>query len=204
MKILQNPLVGSILGLVLYAVVTVLVWKVPAPAVHSEGETSEEIVAKAKEAVPSWEFKSQEADMLITELKTEKASLDKREKELKEFAERLQTERLELNVVTQAVYQLQQQVEANIVRINTEEAANLKKLSRTYAAMSPEGAAPILKEMEESTLIKILALMKDSETAPILEAMAKLGPDESKRVAKITERLRFYLSQPATPKKSAS
>lgn len=202
MKILQNALVSSIIGLLLYVVVTVVLWKVPAQIVEGE-PAQEEIIAKAKEAVPSWEFKSQEADLLINELRTEKASLAKREKDLNDFAERLNAERLEINVVTQAVHQLQAQVEASIVRINAEEAVNIKKLSRTYAAMSPEGAAPILKEMEEPTLIKILAIMKETETAPILEAMSKLGTDEAKRVAKITERLRFYLSQPKDAKKAA-
>jgi len=202
MKILQNSLVSSILGLLLYVVVTVLVWKAPATVIEGE-PAQEEIVAKAKQAVPSWEFQSQEADLLINELKTEKAALAKREKDLDDLAERLKAERLEINVVTQAVHQLQAQVEASIVRINAEEAVNIKKLSRTYAAMSPEGAAPILKEMEEPTLIKILAIMKETETAPILEAMSKLGVDEAKRVARITERLRFYLSQPKDAKKAS-
>ena len=202
MKILQNSLVSSLVGLLLYVVVTVLVWKAPAHIVEGE-PAQEEILAKAKQAVPSWDFQSQEADLLIEELRTEKAALAKREKDLQDFAERLNAERLEINVVTQAVHQLQAQVEASIVRINAEEAVNIKKLSRTYAAMSPEGAAPILKEMEEPTLIKILAVMKETETAPILEAMSKLGADEAKRVARITERLRFYLSQPKDAKKVA-
>ena len=202
MKILQNSLVSSLVGLLLYVVVTVLVWKAPAHIVEGE-PAQEEILAKAKQAVPSWDFQSQEADLLIEELRTEKAALAKREKDLQDFAERLNAERLEINVVTQAVHQLQAQVEASIVRINAEEAVNIKKLSRTYAAMSPEGAAPILKEMEEPTLIKILAVMKETETAPILEAMSKLGADEAKRVARITERLRFYLSQPKDAKKAA-
>ena len=119
MKILANSLVSSILGLVLYVVVTVLVWKVPVIIV--EGEPSQEdIVAKAKEAVPSWEFQSQEADLLIQELKIEKQALARREKDLNELTERLKTERLEINVVTQAVHQLQMQVESSIVRINAE------------------------------------------------------------------------------------
>ena len=202
MKILQNSLVSSIIGLVLYAVITVVVWKVPV-ADHEEA-SQEEIVAKAKEAVPSWEFSSQEADMLIVELKEQKAALALREKDLNELAERLKTERLEINVVTQAVYQLQAQVEASIVRINAEEAVNIKKLSRTYAAMSPDGAAPIMKEMEEITLVKVIALMKEAEVAAILEAMSKLSPADAKRVAKITERLRFYLAQPKDGKKPTS
>src|SRR6186713_2931358 len=145
MKILQNSIVTSLLGLILYAVTTVVVWKTPAHIVAGEGEQGE-VVAKAKEAAPSWEFQSQEADMLISELKAEKEALSKREKDLNDLAERLKAERLEINVVTQAVHQLQTQVEASIVRINSEEAANIKKLARTYAAMSPDGAAPIFKE----------------------------------------------------------
>lgn len=203
MKILANSLVSSILGLVLYTVVTVLVWKVPVAAVHPE-PSQEEIVAHAKEAVPSWEFKSQEAEMLIQELRIEKETLARREKDLNELAERLKTERLEINVVTQAVYQLQMQVEASIVRINAEEAVNIKKLAKTYAAMSPDGAAPIMKEMEETTLIKIVALMKEAESAPILEAMSKISPDDAKRVAKVTERLRFYLAEQAKTKAKPS
>lgn len=134
--------------------------------------------------------------MLIGELKLEKEALAKREKDLNDLAERLKAERAEINVVTQAVYQMQKEVESSIVRINTEEASNLKKLARTYSVMSPEGAAPILKEMDEPTLLKILALMKEGESAPILEEMSKLGADQAKHVAEITERLRFYLSQP--------
>lgn len=203
MKILQNSIVASVIGLVLYAVVTVLVWQAPAHVI--EGDLAqEEIVAKAKTAVPSWEFQSQEAEMLVAELKAEKTALDKREKELNDLAERLKAERLEINVVTQAVAQLQAQVEAHIVRINAEETANLKKLARTYAAMSPEGAAPILRELEEATLLKILALMKESESAPLLEEMARLGPDEAKRVAQLTDRLRFYIAQPKDSKKTGS
>lgn len=200
MKILQNSLLASLLGLVAYVVVTVLVW--PPPVAPQPTEMSrDEIVAQAKAAVPSWEFNTVEADLFMEELRNQKTELNRREKELQDLAERLQIERLELNTVTQAVYQLQLQVEAQIVRINAEEAANIKKLSRTYAAMSPEGAAPILKEMEESTLIKILAIMKETETAPILEAMSRLGPEDAKRVAKVSERLRFYLAQTPPPAK---
>lgn len=199
MKILKNSIVASVLGLILYAVVTALVWQ--APPIIEAAPTQDEIVAQAKEARPSWEFQSQEADMLISELRIEKEALARREKDLNDLAERLQTERMEINVVTQAVHQLQAQIEASIVRISAEEVVNIKKLARTYAAMSPEGAAPIMKELEEGTLIKILGVMRETETAPILEALSKLGAEEAKRVAQVTERLRFYLSLPKDGKK---
>ncbi|MFO1511538.1 MAG: hypothetical protein U1F83_01260 [Verrucomicrobiota bacterium] len=200
MKILKSSLVASLVGLLLYAVVTIAVWKAPAHVI--EGQPAEDpLLVQAKS--PSWEFQNPEADALINELKLEKESLAKREKELNELADRLQTERLELNVVTQAIYQLQSQFEATVVRMNAEESVNIKKLARTYATMAPDGAAPIMKELEENTLLKILAVMKETESAPILEAMSKLGPEDAKRVAKVTERLRFYLSQAKDAKKPA-
>ena len=57
------------------------------------------------------------------------------------------------------------------------ERTNLIKLAAVYDAMTPEGAAPILKQMAESGTGKmeqaaqILALMKERNTARLLEAM---------------------------------
>jgi flagellar motility protein MotE (MotC chaperone) len=76
------------------------------------------------------------------------------------------------------------------VRIPEEETANLKKLGKTYATMSPEGAATIFKQMEDDQVVKILVFMKEGETAPVLESFARLGETEAKRAAVISERLR--------------
>lgn len=200
MKILKSPWVASLLGLLLFAATMVAFWKPPAPEAGGFSST-EQILAHAK--APSWEFPGQDVDALVIELKQEKEALAKREKDLKELAERLQIERLELNVLTQAVHQLQKQVDNTIVRIGEEEAMNIKKLARTYAAMAPDGAAPIFREMEENTLLKIIAVMKEAESAPILEAMSRLGASEAKRVAQLTERLKFYLSQSKEAKKKS-
>ena len=74
--------------------------------------------------------------------------------------------------------------------IDEEETANLKKLAKTYAAMSPEGAASILKQMEDDQNVKILVFIKEGDSAPILEAFAKSGEADAKRVAMISERVR--------------
>lgn len=200
MKFLKSTLFASILGLLLYATVTILLWKAPAASVMG---ALTDLATPVKARAPSWEFQSPEADMLLAELKDQKEALGQREKELNALAERLQAERLELNVVTQVVHQMQSQLDATLVRISAEEATNLKKLARTYAIMAPDGAAPIMKELEDGTLLKILAIMKDTESAPVLEAIGKTSPEEAKRVAKLTERLRFFLSQPKDAKKAA-
>jgi flagellar motility protein MotE (MotC chaperone) len=197
MKILQSSLFASALGLLLYATVTIVCWKAPAMAPDAGPDAAMAAHARA----PSWEFQSPEADLLLTELKQQKETLDQREKDLTQLAERLQAERLELGVVTQAVHQLQAELDSKLVRITAEEATNIKKLARTYATMAPDGAAPIMRELEDSTLMKILAVMKDTESAPILEVMGRFSPDDARRVAKATERLRFYLAQ-KDPKKT--
>jgi flagellar motility protein MotE (MotC chaperone) len=65
-----------------------------------------------------------------------------------------------------------------------------------YASMAPENAVLILKQMEDVALVKILTLMKDSEAAPILEALGKQSEAEAKHAAIISERLRLSLAKP--------
>ena len=93
-------------------------------------------------------------------------------------------------------------MEATVVRVTDEEAVNLKRLSKVYATMSPAGAARILKEMEDEQIVKILALMKEAETAPILEGFGQGDKQDAKRAALISNRLRLTippLKKPPTP-----
>jgi flagellar motility protein MotE (MotC chaperone) len=136
-------------------------------------------------------------DQLITELKREKETLAEKDKQLSELALRLQSERQEINQLTQTVQELQVEFDRNVIRVEEQEAPNLKKLARVYAAMQPENAVQILKQMDENTLVKIMALMKDSEAAPLLENMGKQGETEAKRAATISERLRLTLPKSA-------
>jgi len=196
-KLLKSRWVASLLGAVLFFGTMLLVWRQPAALRESPG-ISESPATGGREL----DSRDPEVDLLIEELKKEKEALAKRESQLNELAERLRIERLELNQVTQIVYQAQAQFDSNVVRVVGEEQANLKKLARTYAGMSPEGAALIFKQMEEATLLRVLALMKDSETAPILEAMAKQGDADARRVAVISDRLRFLLPNPKDSKRN--
>jgi hypothetical protein len=66
--------------------------------------------------------------------------------------------------------------------------------------MTPEGAALIMKQMEDDQIVKFMVFMKDGETAPLLESFAKLGDTEAKRAAAISERLRTAIYRSATPK----
>ena len=123
-------------------------------------------------------------------------SQTQREKDLNELAQRLESERQEFSAVTQRMQRLQVEFDKNLVFVKTNEAANLKKLAKTYAAMSPEGISAIFKNLADEHVVKILMFLNDAERAPILDSLAKLGEEDAKRAARLLERLRLASIDP--------
>ena len=185
-KLLTSNWAAALAGAVVYLMATVAFWKTP-----ERPASTMDSAASAAPAGASWEFTNPEADQLIAELKVEKKSLEKKEQQLNDLATRLAAESTELNQATQAVHQLQLNFDKNVVRVKEEETANLKKLAKVYAEMTPDGAANVLSEMEDPAIVRILVFMKEGETAGILEAISKKGPAEAKRVASLSESLRL-------------
>ena len=193
-KLLQSGWVTMVLGTALYFVLTAFLllsatFSVKKAAAHPETEEPK--------SSASWDFVNPEVDRLVGELKKEKAALAVREQQLNELATRLQAERSEINQVTQAVHQLRKEFDDRILRVREEEPAKLKKLAKMYATMSPEGASTIFKQMPDEQVVKIFVFMKDADTAAILESFAKLGADEAKRAALISDHLRTISRGPA-------
>jgi flagellar motility protein MotE (MotC chaperone) len=161
---------------------------------------------------PSWDFSNPELDQLVANLKREREQLGEKEKQLEEFAVRLQAEKSEITRATNVVNQLQREFDAAVkklrdeqLRLTEEEQFNLKKLAKLYTTMTPEGAAVVLKEAPDDTVIKLLAVMKEAEIGPILELMSKPTNADAKRVALLTDRYRLLqsrtntVSRPTTP-----
>lgn len=186
-KLFQSSWMTALLGVALYLGITVALVR-PA-ALHMLRQQALG-AAKYKPQAFSLEGNSFELNQLMAELRKEKEDLTSRELQLNELAARLQTERQEINAATQAVALLQKEFDQSIVRVREEESANLKKMAKVYAAMTPEGAAAILKNMEDNEVVKYLVYMKDGDTAVILEALAKLTDTEPKRAAQISDKLR--------------
>ena len=197
MKFLQSSWVICLLGCAVYLGCTLaflnpkVIQPVQAKEHKKAGHEGETVLTG-----PSWDFNNPEVDQIISELRTEKTVLAQREAELKALDARLSAERKELTAATQAVHRLQQEFDRNVTRVKDEEIGNLKRLAKLYATMSPDGAASVIKHLEEEQLMKILVYMKEAEIAPILELIAKGGPNDAKRVAAISERLRLVLFRP--------
>lgn len=170
---------------IVYAASTFLFWKTPKraprplptlPAVVHNNDLSQ--------------YQNPEADQLVGELKDEKQRLDDREQQLNELAARLDSERGEITNAALSVQALQADFDKNVLRINEEETANLKKLAKVYSAMTPESASVILADLDDVQVAKIMVFMKEEDAAAILEALAKKGDAQAKRAADLSERLR--------------
>ena len=64
----------------------------------------------------------------------------------------------------------------------------------------PYSAAAIMREMGDAVVVKIMLFMKETETAPILETLARPNEQAAKRAALISERLRLSVSRKAADK----
>jgi flagellar motility protein MotE (MotC chaperone) len=178
-------------------------------AAKEEKERQEKAEAEADEAYKNmtnaytaakraavWNFKTAAVDELITELKNERQSILEEQKDLAALSSQVTAERQEVERVKAEVTRLRQELEARIVEVTDNEKDNLKKLVSTYTIMPAPNAVPILRELDENTVVKILSQMKPERVALILGAMAQM-PDKSsdeppsKRAARISDKLRL-------------
>ena len=202
MKFIQSKLFAAILGALLFLVTTAMV--IPTGiAVAPPSEDNEEDAAHkhgpANTRGPSWDFFNPELDQVVSELKMEKEGLASKKKQLEELDARLKAERAELDEAGRKVAKMRDEVSRDVLKIKDDEAANLKRLSKMYTSMEPAGAAKILAALDDAVVVKIMTLMKDADSGLVLDALAKSGPDETKRAAKISENLRLAVAQkPAT------
>jgi flagellar motility protein MotE (MotC chaperone) len=168
---------------------------------HEDGEGTTEF--NPLKSTP-WDFNTPEIDHMIMELKKEKERLATRERELNELSARIQNERTELQMVTQEVSQLQYEFNQVVTYVKEQEAANQKKLAKTYSSMAPEDAALIMKQMDDGRIVRLLMFMNEEDTAKILSTLAKPGDADAKRAALLSERLRLSVQAPATGKPQSS
>lgn len=202
-QFLQNKWLMMAVGAIAYAITT---WLCLQP--HKQLQQAKTTLAARQNTQvtvpvgPSWTFQNPEMSQIVAELKDEREALRVRATQLDELEARLHAESKEIFAITQAVYQLRTELDTVVSRVTAEESVNLKKLAKVYATMSPEGAGRILKEMEDNQLVKVLAVMRESESAPILESLGQGGKEEARRAAIISNRLRLTVSaakKPATP-----
>ena len=198
---LQNPLFASVLGIILsvgvgvYFSARALKPLIEKAAIVVEKKAPEQLVQRG------WDFWTVEIDNLSNELKEERARLRKQAELLDQRSARVVAEEKELAKVRGDIERLRKEIADKVIEISADEAKNIRTLSQTYAALTPRSAVAILKEIDDSTAVKILSLMKAETVGPIFEEMAKtIGSDGplARRAALLSEKLRIMkVSKPA-------
>ena len=227
LPILQSKWFAAIFSAVSFLAVSVFFTLHAAKSLaHKPTVTDEERVdaeaAENKLNLPNWAFTSPEIDELVRDLREERGALAKRREQMLALEVRLKAEREELTALQQNVKKMQEDFDKkvataqadfdknisraqedfdkNVTRVQEEEVVNLKKLAKTYAAMEPAAAATIMRELADPVIVKIMLFMKESETAPVFEALARPNEQAAKRAALVSERLRLAISRKAVEK----
>src|SRR5687768_2574207 len=186
LKKLNSPWIGSIVGLICYLAVTMATWNAATSKISAARQAEDAKATPPESEQRSWMFDNVETENLVKELREEREALAKRERDLNELAQRLAAERDELNQLTQKVHRLQKDFDASVSRVSEEETANLRKIAKTYSGMEAAGAAGIFKQMDDGAVVKIMMFMRETETGPILTALAALGESDAKRAGELT------------------
>jgi flagellar motility protein MotE (MotC chaperone) len=192
-KALPIPAIVSVLALVLGAAAGLL------PLWHAGDQLVTQALAlrsaKAKHnKAQGWDFWTIEIDNLASELKEEKARLGKQAELLDQRTARLAAEQQELDKVRSSVEATRKEIGERVIEITADEARNLRTLAQTYTNLTPRAAVAIIREMDDVTVVKILALMKPEVVAPIFEEMSKASDRDSvlaRRAAVLSEKLRL-------------
>jgi len=119
-----------------------------------------------------WDFWTIEIDNLTSDLKEEKARLRQQADSLDQRAARIEAEKQELEKLRSEIAGMRQEIDQRVIAINTDEAKNLRSLAQTYSTLTPHAAVAIIREMDDTTVVKILSLMKPDVVGPIFEEMA--------------------------------
>src|SRR6185312_10423937 len=157
-RILQSAWTSMFVGGLLFLATTAALLKPSKLPVITAADATDAMHVGNNE--PSWKFHNPEMDQWIQEIRHEKDALAVREQQLNELETRLNAERQELTVVTQAVSQIQADFDKNVVRLNAQDAENLKRQAKLISSMTPEGAAATLTEMNDDDVVRILFTMK--------------------------------------------
>jgi flagellar motility protein MotE (MotC chaperone) len=196
-KVLTNPALVAVVGIVSGTLVGLgWFWRAGEMLMaHAIASIPTPVVVEGK--AQGWDFWTIEIEGLSSELKEERARLRSQAEALNQRAARLASEQQELAKIRSDIEAMRAEIGRKVIEITADESKNLKSLALTYATLSPAAAVSILREMDDTTVVKILSLMKADVVGPIFEEMASTpGPDGTlaKRAAALSEKLRLMKS----------
>jgi flagellar motility protein MotE (MotC chaperone) len=199
---LQSPLAIALLSLVLsVAGGLVLSWSFLERAVLAAAEAARQPSPEMGELRrKGWDFWTIEIENLSSELKEERLQLKKQMEALERRAARLAAEEKEFAKVRAELERLRREIGEKVIEIAADESKNIRSLAATYANLTPRAAVAIFREMDDVTVVKILASMKPDAIGPIFEELSRPGGADdalARRAAILSEKLRLIKTRAA-------
>lgn len=195
MQMLSKPLVIAVLALVLMVGTQFVALKMYWAELFPEPQKTA-LVVKREESKPfEWGFASEYISQLERELHERIMLLDSREQELQAYEARLGADRAEIEEIKGQVELMREHLLEGIVKLEADEVENLKRLSKTYATLTPEASVNIFQELDDATVVKILFFMKSDTVGAVLQEMATANggvAEQVRRAAKISDMLRLF------------
>lgn len=191
MKMLKSPWMIAVLGTLLGTgtVAAVLVMKVGQLELAQPELAEEEISDRIQ-----WNFLTPAIEEMRVDIENRLKEVAGREAELNEYSVRLQAERAEIEKLKRDLEGMRAELADTFFEIQSTEEKNLKTLASTYTGLSPSAALAIFREMDDETVVKILAFMKPEPVGRILEEMTVTTEGEDTlagRAAAISNKLRL-------------
>jgi flagellar motility protein MotE (MotC chaperone) len=197
MNILTKPWFAAVLIVLLQPAVSVFLVLQSAPSIiHALAARTSEApeVMLPREARPPWSMWTPELEKLAKELKEQREKLREREQTVVQREARLDAETAELARTRREIEAQRAEISKLLTSVGVDELKNLRGLAQTYANLTPKAAVAIFAEMDDTTVVKILSLMKADAVGPIFEEMSKDKSEkdnQAQRAATLSERLRL-------------
>ncbi len=195
---LQSPAVTAALGFVLSVGVGVgLCWRAAGPIMAAVAKAKPKEPALVEDKTKGWDFWTIEIENISNELKEERGRLKKQADLLDQRAGRIAADSKELEKIRSEIEKMRKDIGDKVAEINADETKNLRTLAQTYGNLTPKAVVAIFRDLDDTTAVKILSLMKSDIVGPIFEEMSRAtGADASlaKRAAILTEKMRLMKS----------
>lgn len=141
------------------------------------------------------------ADPITRQLQKQRAELEAKEKELKEYEAQLNQRASELDALYNQVQTAKAEFEAAVGEAEKKHAEEIETVANTVAAMKPTNAAERLASMPVPDVVEVLRKVKDKNRGKIVEAMEPEAAAEVLRKMQEMPTLSASAVEPAPGKK---
>jgi flagellar motility protein MotE (MotC chaperone) len=207
MKLLTNPIVIIVLGVILSAggfVGALLMVKRSAPVeVKAEEKPDDHNPNRApdpekiKEELDRLRVFANELDRQKNDMWKTAKSIEEREGKLKKTEDDLRLEREALEKMKAEILAMRKQLDDRFVLVKSaqekQQESNLQHLVKLYNNMTLDSVSTILAALPEDQTVQLLKRMKEDRTAKILEDWTKKGDESAERAKRILALLRVSI-----------